>query len=85
MKPSNLPAFACPVTDDLLPVGLRARACATKVFECFFYPLAALELAAIIILLVVGMKEIQLPHCHHSIPNPNMRRGELVPVSPEMS
>ena len=43
--PSKLPAFSCPVTYELLPADLRARAYPTDVFECFFHPLAALELA----------------------------------------
>ena len=81
--PSKLPAFSCPVTDELLPVGLRAQASPTDVFECFFHPLAALEFAATVILPAFGMEEIQLSHCH-SIPDPNLVRGELVSMIPEM-
>ena len=84
LKSSKLPAFPCPVTDEILSASLRARACPTNVFECFFHPLAALELAATVILSAFGMKEIQLPHCH-SIPDPNLIRGELVFMIPEMS
>ena len=56
----------------------------TDVFECFFHPLTSLELAITVILPVVAMKEIQLPHCQ-SIPDPNLIRGELVPMIAEMN
>ena len=80
----KLSAFSCPVTDELLSASLRARTIPTDVFECFFHPLAALKLAATVILPAFGMKEIQLLHCH-SIPDPNLVRGKLVPTIPEMS
>ena len=53
-------------------------------FERFFHPLAALELATTVILPAFGMKEIQLPF-RHSIPDLDLIRGELVPMIPEMN
>ena len=50
----------------------------------FLSLLTALELAVAVILLAFRMKEMQLPRCH-SVPDPNLIRGDLVLMSPAMS